>query len=187
MSVLLSCAHQRGLTLYEMLVVLAIAGFVGMGLVGIPEWVERSRAVVRVNALVADLSLARSEAIKRRQAMVLCASTTGDTCTTGSAWGDGYIIFVDANGSEGREANETLVRVYGRETGLRLEYRGFRSHSYIVYQPSGIAANNGTFTVCPRKPTAGARTVVISATGRARIGTRTAAQAAAVCGRHNRS
>lgn len=187
MVLLPSCASQRGLTLYELVIVLAIAAFVSAGVAGIAEWVERSRAITDVNNLISDLSLARSEAIKRGQSIVLCASTSGDTCTKGTSWGEGYIIFVDANDSKAREDAETIVGVRLQEKGQRLEYRGFGNHSYIVYQPSGVAANNGTFTVCPRTGRANARAVVISATGRARSGTRTAAQAARVCGLPDRS
>jgi type IV fimbrial biogenesis protein FimT len=180
-------AIQRGFTLYEMVIVLTVAAILSAGVAGMVEWVERSRAVTRVNAVIADLSLARSEAIKRGDSVVACASKTGENCTKGTAWGEGYIIFVDDDGSERRETGEPLIRVRGPEPGLRLEYRGFGSHSYIVYQPSGTAANNGTFTICPRAGAGMARAVVISATGRVRSGTRSPAEAAKVCGKHNRT
>jgi type IV fimbrial biogenesis protein FimT len=182
MSLLTPRTDQCGFTLYETLIVLTIATLVGVGMAGIAEWIERSRAVAQVNALITDLNLSRSEAIKRGLPIVLCTSKTGETCTKGAAWGEGYIIFVDDNGSKAREAEELIIRVHGQETSLRLEYRGFGSHSYIIYQPSGMAANNGTFTVCPRAAGASARTVVISPTGRARSGTNNAVEAAKVCG-----
>ncbi len=181
------CANQRGLTLYELVIVLTVAALLSVSAAGIAEWVERSRAITQVNTLITDLSLARSEAIKRGQLIVLCTSRNGETCTNGTAWGEGYIVFVDTDRSKAREAEETIIRVHRQEPGPRLEYRGFGSHSYIAYQPSGIAANNGTFTVCPPAGRASARTVVISPTGRARIGTRTSAEVASVCGPPDRS
>lgn len=187
MALLFPCAVQRGFTLYEMFITLTIAALLGVGVAGIAEWVERARTVTQVNALIANLSLARSEAIKRGEAVVLCTSKTGERCSDGTAWNEGYILFVDADGSEEREAEETIIRVQGQETALRLEYRGFGSHSYIVYHPTGTAANNGTFTICPRAATARAHAVTISPTGRARSGTRSPAEAAKVCGKRNRS
>lgn len=174
-------ACQRGVTLYELMVGLAIAATVSLGAVGMVEWVERSRTIAQVNALIADLNLARSEAIKRGHPIMLCTSRDGAVCTGGTTWSEGYIIFVDANESKAREDDEPLVRVQQRLGALRVEYRGFNSHSAIVYQSSGTAAHNGTFTICPRRD-GPARAVAISATGRARTATRTAAQAATVCG-----
>lgn len=173
---------QRGLTLLEALIVLSIVMLLGFGATGVAQWVQRARTTTLINTVITDLSLARSEAIKRGLPVVLCASRTGESCATGIAWSEGYIVFVDENANEKREATELVVRVHARVENLRLEYRGFGSHAYIVYQPSGIAAYNGTFTVCPPAAGVGTRGVIISPSGRARIAARTATQAADVCG-----
>ncbi|RYZ64406.1 MAG: hypothetical protein EOP08_09045, partial [Proteobacteria bacterium] len=54
---------------------------------------------------------ARSEALKRSSRVEVCASADRADCSGSAAWGDGWIVFNDANGNGSAEADE-LLRVW---------------------------------------------------------------------------
>ena len=72
---------------------------------------QNARLTTGVNQLMTQLSLARSEAIKRRSAITLCASVTGAECRGSRKWHDGWIIFWDPNGNGKLEPGETILQV----------------------------------------------------------------------------
>ncbi len=164
--------HAQGLTLHEALVSLTLVGILAVGAIGFTRLAQDSRIATDVNALVADLSLARSEAIKRAQSIAICKSSTGSSCNDAGQWHQGRIIFVDSNESGERDDGEDVVRV-GQEMrhGLSLTYSAFGpgAGNYIIYQPSGMTkSQNGTFRFCDSTT---ARTVIIYKTGRVRTST----------------
>ncbi|MFQ5936970.1 MAG: Tfp pilus assembly protein FimT/FimU, partial [Acidiferrobacterales bacterium] len=69
-----SCARLRGYTLHETLITLVIISVLIVSAVGFARLVRSTHISTQVNALVADLNLARSEAIKRAQPVTLCKS-----------------------------------------------------------------------------------------------------------------
>lgn len=67
-----------------------------------------NRLSSQVNELMADITLYRSEAIKRNTTTGICASTSGTGCTSGGNWASGWIVYyVDPATS----AN-TLIKVH---------------------------------------------------------------------------
>ncbi len=119
--------HATGFTLVEMLVVVALGAI--LLAVGVPSFtfmLDRNRVSSEVNEMLADLSLARSEAISRRGRVVLCRSndprSAGALCDgPGSDWNSGWIIFVDdpaaATVFQRDVATEPVIRAYLRGTG----------------------------------------------------------------------
>ena len=96
---------QKGFTLVELLVVLAIVGM--LALVGAPALTGtmndfRQRAAFSL--VTSDLNLARAEAIKRNSRILVCArNSAGDDCSTSTTglstvWQTGWVVCVDANG-----------------------------------------------------------------------------------------
>lgn len=83
-----------GLTLVELLVVIAVAGvLIGLATPGFNKQIANNRSVAQADDLIAAISLARAEAIKRAGRVSICASEDGETC--GGEWTDGYMIFYD--------------------------------------------------------------------------------------------
>jgi type IV fimbrial biogenesis protein FimT len=164
--------HAQGFTLHEALVSLTLVGILSVGAIGFTRLIQASRIATDVNTLVADLSLARSEAIKRAQPVTICKSNTGSSCNNAAQWHAGRIIFADTNESGELDDGEDVVRVGQKlRRGLSLSYSAFGPglSNYIIYQPSGMTkSQNGTFRFCDSTT---ARTVILYKTGRVRTST----------------
>ena len=65
-------------------------------------------------ALLGDLELARSEAIRNGVPVVICSvadpAPTPATCSSSTNWQSGWIVFTDANGDGVHGATETILR-----------------------------------------------------------------------------
>ena len=105
------CLKPYGYSLYDLIITAAVASVLGVGAMGMSGLLQNARMTTGVNQLMAELSLARSEAIKRRSAITLCASVTGTECRGSRKWHDGWIIFWDPNGNGRLEPGESILRV----------------------------------------------------------------------------
>lgn len=92
--------HVEGFSLVEFMVVLCVL-VVGLGL-GAPmfsQTMANHRMSSTVNDLVQSLHGARSEALKRGQAVAVCALAPGNepACAPEGSFADGWLVFVDRN------------------------------------------------------------------------------------------
>lgn len=102
---------QRGFTLTELMVVIAIVAIL-MG-IGVPsyKYISNSyRMTGEVNGLLGDAQFARSEAIKEGQPVILCTSNDGATCAGVTTWQAGWIVCVDLNANNTCDAGEPVLR-----------------------------------------------------------------------------
>ena len=156
-----------GFTLIEAVIVVAIAVIVFTGVIPAwAGWATRQRLETEVYALLADLQLARSEAIRRARRTALCPSDDGEQCRSDPEWHRGWIVFADDNGDRRRNPNEPVLRVHAASTkGIIITSSAHRLR--LVYQASGLASGtNMTFTFCG--PPAHPQAVILSNTGRPR-------------------
>lgn len=163
---------QRGVTLVELLVVLALAGLLlSIATPAFTALVAAQRSSAASNAIIGAVRLARAAAISHRRAVVLCPAA-GQHCGGHADWPGGAWIFADDNGNGERDADET---VYGRlppfERGAGLHWRSFRNRSYLRFLPTGLTAwQNGHFHYCPADgDPAYARMIILNAAGRTRL------------------
>lgn len=83
-----------GFTLVELMVTLTVAAILAM--IAVPSFrdtIRRNRVTSASNALLADLTYARGEAINRGQIVTLCPSTTGTGCAGGTNWSGGWMAY----------------------------------------------------------------------------------------------
>lgn len=86
--------RNRGVTLIELIIVLTIVGILAaLAGPGLQKFVSSNRLTAQVNDLLADMSLARSEAIKRNVSAGICESTSGTACTTSGNWSTGWLVY----------------------------------------------------------------------------------------------
>lgn len=130
--------RPHGLTLVELLTTLSVA-LVGLSL-AVPAMLGLStdrQMNGTVDRLTADLTLARAEAIRRGQPVVVCSSRDGETCSGSTEWAEGWILLVAPEGP-GDPANGPPQRIRvapAAGTGQRLG----GSHAQVVYRPDGTS------------------------------------------------
>jgi type IV fimbrial biogenesis protein FimT len=159
-----SCAHSRsqGFTLVELIItVVMVAVLLAWAVPNFQALILNSRLNAQVNDLIADINLARSEAIKRRSNVVLCTSTNGTSCLVGGNWANGRIVLVGA----------TVLRYRGPLTVPTdtLNSPGPASHTFDKFG-APLSANVPTyFTFCDNRGASFGKKIDLNSIGQASI------------------
>ena len=108
---------QSGFTLIELMVTLAVGIIIlAIGVPALVTMVSSNQAAGYANDLVGAIRLARSEAVKRADAVTVCASNSDQTGCSGNAWNNGWIVFSDDDSDSVYDAGETIHRVWSRKS-----------------------------------------------------------------------
>ena len=165
-------AHtDKGFTLLELLVVVAISGILlGVGLPAMGALIERNQFKAEVSALHRAVALSRSIAVYRGETVSLCPLDNLGNCT--DEWNDSLSVFADTDRNGVLDDNETLISVLPAlsENSLKLT-RDFNRSSPVMFYPTGSAfGRNGTMKICLRSTPKLSATIIISGSGRIRMG-----------------
>lgn len=107
-------SRSRGFSLVELMVTIVVA--VILSAVALPnfrDFIGRNAVTSETNSLLADIQYARNEAVSRRIRTVFCASLDGTTCTTGTRFDGGWIVYheTDPGPTASLDANDEVLRV----------------------------------------------------------------------------
>jgi type IV fimbrial biogenesis protein FimT len=165
----------RGFTLVEVLVTAAIAAvLVVLGAPSFLRLLARHAVAARANEMRDALRIARSEAMKRGGAVILCGMNpqSASTCSTDAslAW-QTWMVFADANRSGAYESGEPVLRARN-EAPARVRVSGTAGLLGVRFEATGIASAMGTgerisFVLAPSSGTdpAGSMTLCLNARG----------------------
>jgi type IV fimbrial biogenesis protein FimT len=165
--------HHRGLTLVELLFVLALSAILlGLGGASFDSLIQRQRLRTAVADLVAAIDLTRAQAMARG-GRVLLAPLAGD----GASWEQGWAVFIDDNGNRRPDPGEMLLQRHDAvAAGISIAsaFTSAAAPHYLAYNGAGrscsadnsLAAHWGTLSV---RQGAQARHIKINMLGRVRV------------------
>lgn len=171
------CFRCCGLTLLELLTTLAIISV--MAAVAVPSLSNLVRSIRTASissTFLSQLRLARSEAIKRNDRVVVCKSATATSCATSGGWNQGWIVFHDANNNAQLDTGETVIHHEG-PISASMRFSGNQNVAqYVSYTPTGVAKlvngafQAGTFHLCQSSVQNGEVTqIVLGSSGNPRL------------------
>jgi type IV fimbrial biogenesis protein FimT len=166
-----------GITLIELLIgVTVMAILMRLASPAMSGVMDSFRLAAASNTFLSALHLTRSEAIKRNSRVVLCKSATGASCAADGGWGQGWVVFHDANNNAALDSGEEVIR---RESALPSHFSMTGNTpvaKYVSYTALGTPKSSagafqaGTITLCRQSASsADTRQIILSSTGRPRI------------------
>lgn len=175
-----SMINGNGFTVIELVITVALVAI--LATIAVPAYttmMTNNRMVGEINDFVGGLHFARSEAIKRGLDVVVCKSADGQLCTTAGDWSQGWVIFQDTNGTRTRDGTgcpgqpcEPLISAHSAFKGGDQFIGTGNPADWVRFSRNGFSGNSfGTLTLCDSgKDAKQARAIIISRTGRIRLG-----------------
>lgn len=175
--------RTHGFTLTELMITLAVVGITLMfASPSIVVFIKNYRITTQINNLLADLQVARNNAVSQGAPVSVCASsdTSNASPTCGSTnWSLGHLVFSDVNGNGAVDAGDTLLRVAEPLSGGNtIVATNLTTAGRVQFRPSGMPSGitggpTATFKICDDRSGAFGREITVTLTGRASIATAT--------------
>jgi prepilin-type N-terminal cleavage/methylation domain-containing protein len=131
--------QQTGFTLYELMITLVVVGIIlTFGIPNLRDFTLNSRMTSTANDLHAAFQMARSEAAHAKTNVTICASADPmGAASCGGTWDQGYVVFIDDNANQARDAGEAILRSHPpADNGVLL--RVANGATYFMYAPTGL-------------------------------------------------
>jgi type IV fimbrial biogenesis protein FimT len=138
--------RHKGFTLIELMITVAIAAIVlAIAIPSFTSQIANNRSAALGEDFATAVNFVRSEAVKRRGRVSLCASADGATCA--GAWTDGFIVFVDTALADTAPAPivvaANVLRVWKKpDDGAVITATSGGAVTFLRYNSLGVLARN---------------------------------------------
>lgn len=166
--------RHTGFTLVELMIALLVAGIlIQVVAPGFQKMIKDGRIRAEVYAIRAALNTARSEALTRRQVVIVCPGTEATGCGTATAdWTDGFIAFVDADRdgvytpATNVDGDNILVK-HSEDSpdSITIWLSSTAGDAFIRFTPQGYTGTTASLEVCDDRGLTDARGITVSAIG----------------------
>ncbi len=156
LKILMKMSTHSGFTIIELMTAVALLAV--MVVIGVPSFnsiINTNETAANSNAFLSALKVARTEATKRRQNIIVCASDNQADCTSNN-WSDGWIVFENVVGGNDVDAGDTIIDTYNLPAGFTVT-RAAAGPDQILFAATGLSNSTvaQTFTVCKASTTNG--------------------------------
>jgi type IV fimbrial biogenesis protein FimT len=155
--------EQKGFSLMELLLVLALTGMVlGLAIPSYQLMVAKTRIRVASSQLEAAIKAARKGALHHRAEVVLCGSRSSNRCD--GTWEEGQLIAF-------KSTRKALAFLPALPPGVRVEWRANLAHNQVLeFNSAGVPAGQwGSFWLSDSSGSV-QRRITINAMGRITLG-----------------
>ncbi len=149
--------RARGFTLIELMVTITVLAIItSIAAPSFSSMLRENRIAATTNELRGAIQLARSEAVKRHQDVIVCRrNSAGNNCENGTNWSTGWLI---------RQSGGDIIKVWVSVPDLAMT----GPEAGVTFRASGLSAASATqsFAVASSSCTGQQkRTLNVSATG----------------------
>lgn len=161
---------ERGYTIIELVVSTALlAVLIQLAVPQLTQLLSNWQRDQVTRSMTDHLMLARSEAIRWSQRVVMCSSRDGLQCVNSAdkEWKSGWLVFQDIDSDGQFNESDKLIAVSGVQEQVR-DIRGNASVQRFVFMPSGMMASGmGTIEIIPHSGVS--QRITVNRVGRIRL------------------
>ena len=165
--------QQTGLTIIELMIAIAVLSIVlSIGVPSFERIMVTNQLAGQANNFISSINFARSEAVKRKQDIVICHTGPSNDCSGSDGYEDGWMVYVDIDRDASFDSGTETIIWSNDELSSNLALTGDGNlQDEIVFRGSGRpeAGYNGSLTLCKDNELTKSRVLVISLTGRVRV------------------